>query len=1018
MTDRRILYIEDDGDVAELCSVILTARGFHVETAATGKDGLKTFKKQKAKKQPFDIVLLDYLLPDIDGLEVARSLLKSTPDLPIVLITAKGSEKVAAEALSIGVTRYVIKSTMDIYEHLLPETLKAIQKDLDSRRATKKRLTDYQETLEDIYQNSPAAQLSVDVKDASIIRHNRNLTEMLGYSAEDIKSMTVLDIYTDDENGAPKARKILDTVRSGKVIKIEATMRRKDGGVIWVQTSISPVFDATGTLVETRSVVIDITQRKNAEDAIAQSEARLKGVLDTAADAIIIINDAGIIESANAATADLFGYPAGELQGRNVNILMPEPDRSGHDGYLAHFQATGEAKIIGTGREVVGRRKDGTIFPTDLAVSEVIVSGRKIYTGIVRDLTERNRADDRIKMAESRLLDAFEGMQEGIALFDAEDRLVLCNNEYRQAYPYAADLLRPGTTFKALTERFSEHASSDTSAATIKARVRESVDRHNSRESYEVQRADGRYIWFRHFKTKEGGILKIRSDITDRKLMEKRTKDAESRLAEAIDNMSERIILFDADDNFVFCNSRSRSEYADAAHLLQPGKSFEAISRAISEIRGYGDTPEEREAILREMFENHQNRPSRHELKWGDNRWVQISEYRTSEGGSLVISSDITDRKMAEFAVRESEETVHAFLDATIDHAALVNADGTFRVANKTMAARYGLSQQELIGKPMFARPLSATEQRRNQWFNEVIGSGEARREIDEQDGVWYDTRFYPVAGRDAKIVQVAIFARDITEQKKTEFQLQDAKVEAEIANRSKSEFLANMSHELRTPLNAILGFSEALTEKLFGPLGNERQEEYVGNIHDSGRHLLDLINDILDVSAIEADKMDVYEAEVDIDTMVNASLLLVKSRAEQNSIKLVKTLNGHRPVILADERRMKQILVNLLSNAVKFTRAGGSVIVGAEARDDGSTAIFVEDTGIGMTGSEIARAIEPFGQVHHDGKMDQEGTGLGLPLTKRLIEIQGGKMLIDSKPEVGTTVRVVFPEDKVIAQS
>jgi len=181
MTDRRILYIEDDGDVAELCSVILTARGFHVETAATGKDGLKTFKKQKAKKQPFDIVLLDYLLPDIDGLEVARSLLKSTPDLPIVLITAKGSEKVAAEALSIGVTRYVIKSTMDIYEHLLPETLKAIQKDLDSRRATKKRLTDYQETLEDIYQNSPAAQLSVDVKDASIIRHNRNLTEMPQY---------------------------------------------------------------------------------------------------------------------------------------------------------------------------------------------------------------------------------------------------------------------------------------------------------------------------------------------------------------------------------------------------------------------------------------------------------------------------------------------------------------------------------------------------------------------------------------------------------------------------------------------------------------------------------------------------------------------------------------------------------------------------------------------------------------------------------------------------------------------
>lgn len=1013
MTYRQILYIEDDGELAHLCALILGARGYAVEIAANGGDGLNKFERQ-----PFDLVLLDYGLPDTDGLEVARQLMKSNPDLPIVLITSMGCERIAAEALSIGVARYIIKGSKDVYEYLLPELLKTIFDDLDRRQISEKRLTEYQESLEDTYQRSPAAQLSVDVKDASIIRHNRNLVALLGYSADEIKTMTVFDFYTDDENGVPKTLQVLETLKGGNEIEVETTMRRKDGNVVWVQESVSPVLDDTGRLVEIRSVIIDITQRKNAEDAITKSEARLKGVLDTAADGIITISDTGIIESANAATVDLFGYPAGELQGRNVKILMPEPDRSGHDGYLAHFQATGEAKIIGTGREVEGRRKDGTIFPMDLVVSEVIVSGRKIYTGIVRDNTERNRAADRIRMAESRLLDAFEGMQEGAALFDAEDRFVMCNSEYRQAYPHAANLLQPGTTFKTLARKFSEYSRGDISAAKIDAHVRGSVERHNSRENYEILRDDGRYIWFRNFKTKEGGILKIRSDITDRKLEEKRTQDAENRLAEAIDNMSERIILFDADDKFVFCNSRSRKEYADVAHLLQPGVSFEEISQAISEIRGYGATPGEREAVLRKHLEIHQNRPSGHELKTNDGRWMQIREYKTSEGGSLVISSDITDRKMAELAVRESEETVRAFLDATFDHAALVNADGTFRLANRPMANRYGFTQQELIGEPMFRRPLSDAGKRKNRWFNQVIMSGEARREIDEQDGVWYDTSFYPVAGDDGNIAQVAIFARDITEQKKLEFHLQGAKVEAEIANRSKSEFLANMSHELRTPLNAILGFSEALMAKLFGPLGNAKQEEYVDNIHESGRHLLELINDILDVSAIEADKMDLYEAEVDVDSMVNASLLLVKSRAEQNNIQLVNTLNGHRPVIFADERRMKQILVNLLSNAVKFTETGGSVTVGAEARDDGSTAIFVEDTGIGMTDAEIAQAIEPFGQVRHGGDISQEGTGLGLPLTKRLVEIQGGKLLIESEPKIGTTVRVVIPKDIVIAAS
>ena len=221
------------------------------------------------------------------------------------------------------------------------------------------------------------------------------------------------------------------------------------------------------------------------------------------------------------------------------------------------------------------------------------------------------------------------------------------------------------------------------------------------------------------------------------------------------------------------------------------------------------------------------------------------------------------------------------------------------------------------------------------------------------------------------------------------------------------------MSHELRTPLNAIIGFSQTLSAKIFGPLNNEKQEEYVNHIHDSGLHLLKLINDILDVSAIEADKLELNETNVDISEIVVASMLLVKTRAEQGGIELINTLNGERPIIRADERRMKQVLVNLLSNAVKFTTRGGTVRVGVEIRDDGATSIFVADTGIGMNAEEITRAMEPFVQVRNVNTKDNEGSGLGLPLTNMLVKAQGGTLLVESEPDVGTTVRIEFPKNK-----
>ena len=234
-------------------------------------------------------------------------------------------------------------------------------------------------------------------------------------------------------------------------------------------------------------------------------------------------------------------------------------------------------------------------------------------------------------------------------------------------------------------------------------------------------------------------------------------------------------------------------------------------------------------------------------------------------------------------------------------------------------------------------------------------------------------------------------------------------------ANQAKSEFLALMSHELRTPLNAILGFSDVIRSELYGAVGNLRYRDYAGDIHDAGSHLLSIINDILDLSKAEAGKLELHPEPMDLRRVVAACLRLVKERAHNNRLALSASVPVELPPVEADERKVKQILINLLSNAIKFTPAGGRVAVTAALADDGAVLVRVSDSGIGMAADAIPQALAPFGQIDSSLARKFEGTGLGLPLTKALIELHGGWLELDSTPDVGTTVTVAFPPERVL---
>jgi signal transduction histidine kinase len=261
-----------------------------------------------------------------------------------------------------------------------------------------------------------------------------------------------------------------------------------------------------------------------------------------------------------------------------------------------------------------------------------------------------------------------------------------------------------------------------------------------------------------------------------------------------------------------------------------------------------------------------------------------------------------------------------------------------------------------------------------------------------------------------------AIF-RDMTSWKKTEGELLNAKRMAEKASSAKSDFIAKISHEIRTPLNAIIGFSEVMMQERFGPIGNERYRQYLKDIHTSGGHLVSLLNDLLDLSKIEAGKLELNFANVDLNELTQESVALMQPQANRERIIIRTALGSTLPAVTADPRSVRQILLNLLSNSIKFTGMGGQVIVSTARSDDGDVVLRVRDTGVGMSEQDIAVAMEPFRQLATSARWGSGGTGLGLPLTKALAEANRASFKIRSAVNTGTLVEVAFPGGRVAAE-
>ena len=926
----------------------------------------------------------------------------------------------------------------------------------------------------------------------------------------------------------------------------------------------------------------------------ADANNQLKAVIDTVVDGIITIDGRGLVRSFNPAAERIFGYAAAEVIGENISVLTPEPHRSHHDEYLEAYLTTGVKMIIGIGQEVEGVRKDGSRFPLELSVSEMAVGGERMFTGVVRDISERREAA-------ARLEQVVEAAPNGMLMVDSAGAITLVNAQTERLFGYPRAELMGQPIERLVPERFRDphpgHRTGFFAEPTARSMGsgRELFGRRKDGSEFPIE------IGLSPFTTGEGSfVMASVIDITERKQAEEAIRAKAERLALATEAAAVGVWDWDVVANLLVWDEQmfvlygvAREDFSGAYEAWEAGvhpddqaEGRAAIERALTgeedfdtefrvvwpdesvhHIKAKGavqrdaaGTPlrmigtnwditsikvaEVQMAAATHELESLQSAVDEHSIvaatdvqgrityvndkfctvsKYARNEligethriinsgfhprefflslWSTISRGRVWKGeirnrakdGSIywvdttivpfldaggnplryvAIRTDITERKVAEeaLAAKHRELEVAARIDRISARVMMAlnqqdagdaPADELLRVladeAGYRPLAFYevdewqgGLVQRASLGAAARREQRAleagegfvgeAAELRRPLFLEGVenalfaldtgVGTVEAATLFalplihrEKLLGVIAGASATPLSERERSSLtqiaaQVAVGLNALVQYqalKELSSQLDERsrKIGAQNlqlaeASRLKSEFLASMSHELRTPLNAIIGFSEVLKDGLMGEL-EEAQLDYVGEIFQSGRHLLSLINDILDLSKIEAGKMELDVEAVDLESLLDNALTIMKERAIRGGVTVTRSIAPGLETIEADGRKLRQIVYNLLSNAVKFTPEGGTVQVDVSAQGS-DLELAVTDSGIGISPADQARLFRAFEQI--DGGIDRkyEGTGLGLAMVKSLVELHRGSFGLESEVGQGSRFWVRLP--------
>ncbi|MBD2299276.1 PAS domain S-box protein [Nostoc sp. FACHB-190] len=817
-----------------------------------------------------------------------------------------------------------------------------------------------------------------------------------------------------------------ETVDFREYYESEGRHLRPDGSISWFYVQGVPEIDSNGSVSGYIGTLTDISDRRQAEEALQDSEHRYATLAKAAPVAIFRLDAAGNCVYINDRWSEMTGRPTSAGLGTGwLDAIHPEDSDRILQKWFAADLAPNEL-FDNEGRHLL---PDGSVkWFHCYVLAETNANGEVIgYIGTLTDITSRKQTEEQLHHLSERLTLALQSGKFGIWEYDFAEAKQIWDDQMYELYG-----LSPGEfsgTYDAWLN-FLYPEDWDYMLASIQQAIdgkqEYNVEFRIIQPSGAIRFLKGYGILKRDAQGEPVRVIGVNFDITDHKQAEQeliRNRD----LREAIFNESaDAIFLVDWSTLLTLdCNRR-------AVELFEAANKTELININGQALQRQPFTAQETQAIMAEMeCQGVWSREIEYVTLKGNIFWGNAAAKPITVAGrtmNIVRITDISDRKQAQEALAKyAHEVEDLYNNAPCGYHSL-DQEGRFIKVNETELQWLGYSRAEMIGQPLvnfFTADSRLAFEQNYPRFKQQGWAKDLEYEMVCKDGTILPVLINATAVKDAEgnylYNRATLF--DISDRKQAEEELRqtnkqlvNTNIELARATRLKDEFLANMSHELRTPLNAILGMSEGLQESVFGSL-NERQVKAIATIERSGRHLLELINDILDLSKIESGKLELQLSDVSVRSLCDASLTFVKQMALKKNIRLNTCIDGNIDSIQVDERRLRQVLINLLSNAVKFTPEGGSVTIEVRqetteitsATNNAHLYFHVIDTGIGIAPEEIGKLFQPFVQLDSSLNRHYNGTGLGLALVQRIVNLHGGTVSVSSKVGEGScfTVRV-----------
>jgi PAS domain S-box-containing protein len=835
------------------------------------------------------------------------------------------------------------------------------------------------------------------IHENNVIRDcNFGLSEITGYSYEELIGMDGKFLFAESSRDT-----VRENVKQGYEGQYEVLGLRKDGTEypLQVEARNMPYKGKKIRVVELR----DITERKKAEQELKESEERFKALHDASFGGIFIHQDHIIIDC-NQGLADITGYSLEELIGMNGLLLTAESYR---EEVISNI-----AKSYGEPYESIGRRKDGTEYPVRVHGKTIPYKGKQVRVVEFRDITEQKLAEKALLEKTEELERYFTSSLDLLCIANINGQFVRLNPEWENVlgYPvselegcYFIDLVHPDDKEITIETLSRQRTQTDT--------VRGFENRYRAR--------DGTYRWIEWRSTRIGELIYgVARDITERKKAEDKLFENEEKLRLFIEHAPAALTMLDRDMRHIAVSKRWLEDYSLDMDII--GKNHYVVMPVVKE-----EWKEAHQRALKgEVISSNEDSyisddGSVHWLRWEVRPWKTANG---AIGGIIIFAEDITERKEYEEKLLESQSLLNE-----MGNMAKIGGWELDLISNKPTWTPevYAIHELDIDEAANVEMGLSyyppKSREILEKAINELIEKGkpyELELEFITVKGnhKWVRTSGYPKIVN-GKVVKITGTLQDITERKSAEeklleyaeeledknFELDQALIKAEEATRAKSEFLANMSHEIRTPMNGVIGMTHLLlTTKL-----NEKQKHYVDIVQKSGENLLELINDILDISKIEAGKLDIDEADINLQEILEEVASLLSIRANEKGLEFICIADPEVPVnIKADPARLRQILINLGGNAIKFTTEGEVVIrVKLESESDSEEKLrfSVKDTGIGIPAEKKDLLFQKFTQVDASTTRYYGGTGLGLAISRELVELMGGEIGFESEEGKGS---------------